>query len=398
MDKKTKIYLGLFLLLILAVIYYEYNKPKPINWYPSYVKNHKIPYGTYVLRNELSTLFPSVEIEDVKIPPYVFLGDSTKQGTYIFIDQAVNFGDAEFKRMLKFVERGNDIFLSTHGAMIDTLNLETQSLLTSNLDEKVFFKMVNKNFPSTEYSFDRGFINQVFTEIDTSRTTVLGKTGYIDKSGERTEEGINFIKYSFGEGNFYFYTFPELFTNYYLLKENNNQHTAAVLSYLDDTKTIYWDEYYKTGKTKITSPMHFLLNNPSLKWAYYVVLLGLLFFILFEGKRKQRYIPIITPLRNQTLAFTRTIANMYYEKSEHKNIAEHKISYLLDFIRMKLRIPTNKIDTTFYKYVASRSGNSIEDIEKMFDYCDQIHLKNTVTKEELLKLNTLIEDFKNSIN
>ena len=379
-------------------MFYEYSKPKPLNWYPSYAKKHKIPYGTNVLRNELGTLFPSVEIEDVKIPPYIFLGDSSKQGTYVFIDHAVNFGDAEFMRMLKFVERGNDIFLSTHGAMIDTLNLETQSLITSNLDEKVFFKMTNKNFPSKEYSFDRKFINQVFTEIDTLRTTVLGKTGYIDKNGERTEEGINFIKYSFGEGNFYFYTFPELFTNYYLLKENNNQHTAAVLSYIDDTKKIYWDEYYKTGKTKMTSPMHFLLSNPSLKWAYYLVLLGLLFFVVFEGKRKQRYIPIITPLKNQTLAFTRTIANMYYEKSEHKNIAEHKISYLLDFIRMKLRIPTNKIDTIFYKYVASRSGNSIEDIEKLFDYCNQIHLRNTVTKEELLKLNTLIEDFKNSIN
>ena len=331
MDKKTKIYIGLFLLLILAIVYYEYSKPKPINWYPSYAKKHKIPYGTYVLRNELSTLFPSTEIEDVKIPPYVFLGDSTKQGTYVFIDHAVNFGDAEFMRMLKFVERGNDIFMSTHGAIIDTLNLETQSLITSNLDEKVFFKMVNKNFPSTEYSFDRDFRNQVFTEIDTLRTTVLGKTGYIDKNGERTEEGINFIKYNFGEGNFYFYTFPEAFTNYYLLKENNNQHTAAVLSYLDADKTIYWDEYYKTGKSKITSPMHFLLSNPSLKWSYYLVLIGVLFFVVFEGKRKQRYIPIITPLKNQTLAFTRTIANMYYEKSEHKNIAEHKISYLIVF-------------------------------------------------------------------
>lgn len=385
-------------MLILAIVYYEYSKPKPLNWYPSYAKKHKIPYGTFVLRNELSILFPSVEIEDVKIPPYVFLGDSTKQGTYIFIDNAVNFGDAEFMRLLKFVERGNDVFMSTHGAIIDTLNLKTESLLTSNLDEKVFFKMVNKNFPSTEFSFDRGFSNQVFTEIDTLRTTVLGKTGYIDKSGERTEEGINYIKYNFGKGNLFFHTFPELFTNYYLLKENNNKHTSAVLSYIDNSKPIYWDEYYKTGKSKITSPMHFLLSNPSLKWAYYLVLIGVLFFIVFEGKRKQRYIPIITPLKNQTLAFTRTIANMYYEKSEHKNIAEHKISYLLDFIRMKLRIPTNKIDATFYKYVASRSGNSNEDIEKLFDYCNQIHLKNSVTKEELLKLNTLIEDFKNSIN
>ncbi|MCF6279296.1 MAG: DUF4350 domain-containing protein [Flavobacteriaceae bacterium] len=398
MDKKAKIYLGLFLFLVLAIIYYEYSKPKPINWFPSYIKKHKIPYGTYVLRNELSTLLNTDEIEDVKIPPYIFLEDSTKTGTYIFIDAAVNFDDAEFMRLLKFVARGNDVFMSTHGAIIDTLNLETESLLTSNLDEKVFFKMANKKLSSTEFSFDRGFRNQVFTKIDTLKSTVLGKTGYIDKNGERTEEGINFIKYSHGKGSLYFHTFPELFTNYYLLKDNNNKHTAAVLSYIDNEKPIYWDEYYKTGKTKIGSPMHYLLNNLSLKWAYYTVLIGILFFVLFEGKRKQRYIPIVTPLKNQTLAFTRTIANMYYEKSKHKDIAEHKINYLLDFIRMKLRIPTNKIDKTFYKYVASRSGNSIENIEKLFKYCDEIHLKNTVTKEELLILNTLIEDFKNSIN
>lgn len=398
MDKKTKTYLGLFLLLILAIIYYEYSKPKPINWYPSYIKKHKIPYGTYVLRNELSKLLNTDDIEDVKIPPYVFLSDTTKQGTYIFIDNAVNFADVEFFRMLDFVKRGNDVFLSTHGAIIDTLNLETQSLLTSNLDEKVFFKMINKNLPSTEFSFDRGFRNQVFTELDTLKSIVLGKTGYVDKDGERTEEGINFINYKYGKGNFYFHTFPELFTNYYVLKDNYNQHTAAVLSYIKNDKPIYWDEYYKTGKTKIGSPMYYLLNNASLKWAYYTALIGVLFFVLFEGKRKQRFIPIIMPLKNQTLAFTRTIANMYYERSEHKNIAEHKISYLLDFIRMKLRIPTNKIDTTFYKYVASRSGNSIEDIKKLFEYCDAIHLKNNISKEELLKLNTLIEEFKNSVN
>lgn len=398
MDRKTKIYLGLFFALILAIIFYESSKRKPLNWFPSYAKKDKIPYGTYVLRHELATLLNTDEIRDVKIPPFVFLGDSTKTGTYIFIDNAVNFGDAEFKRLMKFVARGNDVFISTHGAVIDTLNLETKRLVTKNLDEKVFFKLINNNFPSTEYSFDRGFLNQVFSKIDTLKTTVLGKTGYIDKSGERTEEGINFINYKFGKGNFYFHTFPELFTNYYLLKDNNNKHTAAVLSYLKTDKPIYWDEYYKTGKSTITSPMHYLLSNPNLKWAYYTVLIGVLFFILFEGKRKQRYIPVITPLKNQTLAFTRTIANMYYEKSEHKNIAEHKISYLLDFIRMKLRIPTNKVDTTFYKYVASRSGNSVEDIEKLFKYCDEIHLKNNVTKEELLKLNTLIEDFKKLIS
>lgn len=399
MDRKTKIYIGLFLLLVVSIVYYESSKPKEINWFPSYAKKHKIPYGTYVLRNELSSLFASdAEIEDVAISPFVFLGDSTKTGTYVFIDDNLNFGDAEFTRLMNFVDRGNDVFISTHRIEIDTFNIETNRLFTTKYDENVFFKLVNKNLSKNEYSFDRRFEHRVFESIDTLNTTVLGITGYIDEeSDERLGEEVNYIKYNYGNGNFYFHLFPEVFTNYNILKDNNNQHTAAVLSYLSKSNTIYWDEYYKTGKSRISSPMHYLFSNASLKWAYYTALIGIFFFVIFEGKRKQRSIPIITPLKNQTLAFTRTIANMYYEKSEHKNIAEHRINYLLDFIRTQLRIPTNKIDKTFYKYVASRSGNEIESIEKLFKYCDKIHMQNTVSKEELLQLNTMIEKFKNSI-
>ena len=397
MDKKTKIYVVAFVLLILGYLYLESTKKQPINWFPSYAEKHKIPYGTYVLSQELSNLFPSTEIKTIDIPPYIYLADSTRFGTYFFVDESLNFGDAEFFRLMKFVERGNDVFISTHGMHIDTLNFETERLLSKNLDEKVFFKLINKAFKGKEYSFDRSFENQVFTKIDTLNTTVLGITGYVNAIEERTEEGINFVKFKFGNGYFYFHTFPEVFTNYSILNASNQQHTANILSYLRKDVPILWDEYYKTGKSRITSPLKFLLSSKYLKWAYYMALIGILFFIIFEGKRKQRSIPIITPLKNQTLAFTRTIANMYFEKQEHKNIAEHKISYLLEFIRTKLYIPTTSIDATFYEYVASRSGNSLEDVEKLFKFCDQIHLRNEITDEELVRLNKMIEKFKKTI-
>lgn len=397
MDKKTKIYAVLFVLLIFGYFYLESTKKQPINWFPSYTAKHKIPLGTYVLNKELKNIFPSNKIETVAIPPYVYLQDSTRIGTYFFVDDALNFGDAEFLRLMKFVARGNDVFISTHGMNIDTLNFETERLVSKNLDEKVFFKQLNKVFKGREYTYDRPLINQVFTKIDTANTTVLGITGYVNENEERTEEGINFVKHSYGKGNFYLHTFPEVFTNYTILNETNHQHTANILSYLRDDIPILWDAYYKTGKSKITSPLQYLLGSKHLKWAYYIALIGILFFVIFEGKRKQRSIPIITPLKNQTVAFTRTIANMYFEKQEHKNIAEHKISYLLEFIRVKLHISTTTIDTVFYENVAMRSGNSLEDVEKLFKICDAIHQKNEITSEELIKLNSLIEKFKKTI-
>lgn len=385
------------ILVFIAFIYVESNKAKPINWFPTYVAKHKLPYGTYVLRNELDNIFPNTEIKDINIPPYTFLQDTTKTGTYFFVDDGINFGEDEFNGLLQFVNRGNDVFISTHGINIDTLNLKTRGISSVAYEQKVFFKFYNSGLSTKEFGFDRNFYNTTFSEIDTLNTIALGKTGYLNEDNKRVSEGINFIKHPYGKGNFFFHTFPEAFTNYFILKSPNQQYTASLLSYLDSSKPILWDAYYKTGKSRIASPMHYLLSSKSLKWAYYTVLIGVLFFIVFEGKRKQRYIPIITPLKNQTLAFTRTIANMYYEKSEHKNIAEHKITYLLEYIRTKLHVPTVTINDNFYNYVASRSGHDVANVKKLFEQIEMVHKKNTITQEELIRLNAAIEKFKNPV-
>lgn len=397
MTKRTKIYLVLFVVIIGLILYAESVKPKPINWFPTYTAKHKLPYGTHVLRNELQDLVGVPKISDVKIAPYTFLRDTTRKGTYIFIDGNVNIGKDEFKKLLQFIHRGNDVFLSTHGGMIDTLNMETKKAHTVAFEQKPFFKVYNTRLTNKEFEFDRPLYNTYFTKIDTAKTVILGKTGYFNSDEERVLEGANFIKYKHGKGTLFVHTFPEAFTNYFVLNDKNRVYTEAILSYLDPKKPILWDTYYKTGKSKITSPMHYLLTTKSLKWAYYMVLVGVLLFVIFEGKRKQRFIRVIEPLKNQTLAFTRTISNMYYEKSEHKNIAEHKITYLLDYIRTKLHVPTVTINDTFYEYVSSRSGNTKDDVIDLFKCVDAIHNQNTITKEQLLELNEKIEKFKNPI-
>lgn len=396
MNKKEKIYIMLFAVFFILFLYLKSREKPPINWFPSYVSNHKIPYGTYILYEQLFTVFPNTAIKKITQPPYTYLQDTTNQGTYIFIDEAINFGKEEFNKLLQFVKRGNTVFISTKGINIDTLNLKTKALIAPKYSTKPFFKQTHKAFKGKEYTFDRDFANIVFKKTDTANTTSLGISGYINKKNERINQGVNFVKYTYGKGIFYFHTFPEVFTNYSLLQENNHQHAANVLSYLNSEKPILWDAYYKTGKTRISSPMYYLLNTKPLKWAYYTALIGILFFILFEGKRKQRYIKVITPLKNQTLAFSRTIANMYFEKSAHKDIAEHKINYFLEFIRNKLHISTEKINATFYKQVAMRSGNKLKDTQKLFKLCNTIHLKNSISAEELMQLNTLIEKFKNT--
>ena len=380
------------------VIFMEASKKTPISWFPSYATNHKIPYGTYVLTEELPQLFKDTEIRTIHQPPYQFLKDTTQNGTYFFVDEKLNFGKEEFNELLKFVARGNDVFISTNGANIDTLNLATKQLATNVFKERSFYRLLNKNLDTTTYAFDKKNSNIVFYEIDTLKTTVLGKLIIKNSDSVQEASGVNFIRYKHGKGQFYFHTLPLAFTNYALLKDNNHQYVASVLSYIDESKPLFYDGYYKTGKTKITSPLYYILSADNLRWAYYTALIGVLFFVVFKGKRTQRIIPILTPLKNQTVAFTRTIANMYYEKSEHKNIATHKINYFLEYIRTQLHVPTTTINEAFYNFVALRSGNTLAAVQELFTAIETIQHSKSISKEQLIALNTLIENFKKHVS
>ena len=397
MDKKTKTYIGLLLFIILSLVYIETNKPKKINWFPSYAAKHKIPYGTYILRNEIPTLFDKKKVIDIYKSPYLFLKDPTINGNYFFVDNNLNFGKEEFNELLKFVEKGNNVFISTNGANIDTLNAKTKNYNSTEFEEVFYHQIKNRYLNNEEYYFDRDFDKLYFSKIDTTNTTVLGELIVKNKKDSIISSLPNFIKTKHGKGSFYLHTFPEAFTNYNILLENNHQYVSSALSYLNNDEVnqkIYWDCYYKKGKSKITSPMYYILNSKYLKWAYYVALIGVLFFILFKSKRKQRVIPIIKPLQNQSLAFTRTISNMYYEKSEHKNIATHKINYFFEHIRLTYRLSTLKIDHDFYKNLANRSNNSFESVKSLFNKIEKIKNKKNISSEELLSLNKAIEEFK----
>ena len=393
MDKKIKICIAVFITIVGLIMYADATKPKPINWFPSYVAKHKTPYGTYVLKEQLSNLFPRTEVKEIKQNPFVYLSDTTRTGTYFFVNGFINFDKAVFQKILTFVARGNAVFVATNGANIDTLGLETKQIVTSELEENFKVALLNPAFSQEAFTFDRPATNLIFSKIDTIKSTALGKLLVTNEDDEEVVEGLNFIKHEHGKGTFYFHTAPLLFTNYNILKAKNATYIENVLSYVAADQPFLWDTYFKAGKSKLTSPMQYVLGSKNLKWAYYMGLIAVVFFVVFKSKRVQRYIPIVVPLKNQTIAFTRTIANMYYEKSEHKKIATHKITYFLEHIRTKLHIPTSVINDSFYNHLTARSGNKKEDILSLFKTIDEIGKLKNCTKEQLLTLNNKIESF-----
>jgi len=403
MSKKGWVYITIGVLTLAAIFAMEYNKPKKINWYPSYVSHHKIPYGTYILNDLMEKYFPN-NVLQIQKPPFELLrrADSIK-GTYFFVNETVSFEEAELNALLEWVDQGNTLFVASdyfEKKLLDTLHLEQTNVYNDEQLEPLFYyELVNPKIKHKRVQFTKDYYTTSFDRLDTLCTTVLGQVYAKSDSTDTINKHVNTIKQVFGNGEIILTSFPKAFTNYFILKDNNQEYTAGLLSYLDKNEQIYMDNFHKSGKSFYTSPMYLFLNTKEFKWAYYLVLIGALIYIIFEGKRKQRAIPVVTPLKNQTLAFTRTIADMYFEKGELPLITKHKIDYFLEYIRSKLHVSTQNLeDETFLRNLSLRSNTDLKEVKTLMSMISKLKAKQYVTETELKNLNQKIQAFKANVD
>ena len=426
MKLKNKILISLFFVIILLLTYLESKKASPLNWFPSYSKTDKIPLGTYVFYELFKEIKPRIEMQDINIPPYEFLSKTdTIHGTYMFVNNKVNFDASEIKYILKWVEKGNTLFISANEIgenILDSLKLKTTTL--GAIEKFRFIPYLNLCDPKLKkkipYSFDQNSDIKHFNKIDTLNTVVLGtvtasdvsdvsdKENTKDNSAERDiipialadkedNSKINYLKQSYGKGTIYLHTLPEAFSNYFILKDSNNKYTESVIAYIDPDKPLYWDNFHKSGKTIYTSPLYLILSNSYLKTAYYFLIFGVVLFILFESKRKQRSIPIIYPLQNQSLSFTQTISNLYLKNKKPNEIVNKQYALFLEYIRSELRIPTDQLNAGVIESIAARSNNSLKDTQDIFSKFTELKQKEDIKNVELVQLYQQIFKFKNGL-
>ena len=141
------------------------------------------------------------------------------------------------------------------------------------------------------------------------------------------------------------------------------------------------------------SPFKFIVSQPALKWAYFIALSALLIYLIFEGKRRQRIIPIIETSQNTSLQFVETIGSLYYNQKDHKSISEKKITHLLAYLRTKFYLKTNEIDQEFRNDLSNKSGISPQEINDLFDYISFVQNNDSIAENQLITLNEKIENF-----
>nr|WP_299340520.1 DUF4350 domain-containing protein [Allomuricauda sp.] len=401
MDRRAKIVLGALALVILGIIITEIFRPRPINWSASYTSTDKIPYGCYVLYNELADLFTSSEIELVTQNLYEKLIELNSEETsnYMFINNFIYFDEQETNQLLSYVERGNTVFIAANdfgGYLSDTLNIRVQSDYSVQ-EKEAKIDLTHQNFVKDSFSFSRGMLHSHFISIDTLNSTVLGHIAFtrsnpLDNEPDENIRKPNFIKTNFGEGSFFLNTTPQAFTNYYMLN-GNEDYVAHTYSYVSDSK-LYWDEYKKSGRVIVTSPMRFVLNQVELKWAYYLTVVGLILFVLFKGKREQRIIPIIKPLENSSVEFARTVGSLYHQNKDYTDLVHKKLTYFLAYLRNRFHIDTQNINEKTIRELSARSGKNATETKELIEFILILKNKNERTEQDSIILNKKITKFK----
>lgn len=403
MFKGNKKYIFILVLCFAGLILLQIFAPKPIKWHQTFMKKDKIPFGMSALFDATPSIFPGQEISTESLPIYNVLNDKgVTHSNYIIINNAFQPDKLDTRELLAFAENGNSVFIASNyfsGKFADTLKLETEnyrdianSFNNDSLNLKQFFNpydTVTINFTNPQlkrnvnYVYAKGIEGTYFTSFDTSKAIVLGNN--INKQ-------INFIQINWGKGKIFLSTVPEVFTNYLFVNRKNHDYSYKALSYLPNQKVI-WDEHYKAGNIQKDGILRVVFNNPALTSAYYLLLLSLLIFICIGIKRKQRIIPVIEPLRNTTLDFVDIVGTLYYQTGNHKNIADKKITYFLEYIRSTFQVKTNLYDDVFIDRISNLSGIEWKKVHELFYYFADINVKQDITQNELLKLNRMIEAF-----
>jgi len=363
--------------------------PKPIDWTISLASADKNPFGAYLLDERFEDVFNTQTKSNATIYE---LQDSSYQNLFILAQQFAP-SEEDVNALLERTQNGHDALIVAsffYGSLADTLGIATEDYLFQgdlfdNLEKEdtASLTFTNPVFANQSYFYQRNNTQYYFSEFDSSKSEII--------TINDVERPI-LIKIPWGEGNLYLGSTPLAYTNNYLVYKDNYEFVSHAFSYLSESD-IHWTEYYQLGRMEARTPLRFILTTDSLRWAYYITIISVLLFMIFEAKRKQRIIPIIEPLRNETLDFVGTISNLYYQNKAHKSIAEKKINFFMERLRSHYFLASEN-DPSYLDKVASKLGEDKDDIVELFNLINQIKKSDHITESQLMTLNKKLEAIK----
>lgn len=398
MNAREKKYVAVLAACVVFLFLLEWFMPKQLDWTPTYSRHDKIPYGTYLIYEELPAIFPGQQISPLTQTLYEYYQeDSLRSGqNFVVITGSFTPDKLELAALLKYVEGGAHAFVSAENFgddLQDTLGIEaTQSLRMDNMISQDTTpdqtRLVNPRLDEGKPYLHKRSVMATFLRADrrlAGQVAILGK----DSTG-----AANFLRIAHGKGAFYLHSAPKLLTNYHFLRQPNEHYIAHCLSYLPKNQEVVWMDYYAFGRGEVATPLRYILKTEALRWAWFTALALMTAYVLFNLKRRQRVIPVMTAPANTTLEFVETIGKLYYQTGDHHNLALKKIRYLKEYIRQHYYLATNVIDDEFYQALAAKSAKPVEQVRQLFGLVANIEAATSLSEKDLHALHAAIADFK----
>ena len=150
-----------------------------------------------------------------------------------------------------------------------------------------------------------------------------------------------------GKGKIVVTSIPLLFSNYGILNDTIRPIVLRLLSECGDKPVVRYDIRYvgeEVQEETEGSPLHYLLANRPLRWAFYLSLATLVAFVLFSARRRQRVIPVIQPPVNHMMDFVKRIGGIYYKRHDNVDLLYKKYATFSNDLRVKAMIDIDNID------------------------------------------------------
>lgn len=453
----------LFAMLVLFVLFclLQVNLPKKFVWSPTFSHVDKQPFGCFVFDSVLTQSLPSgyhvtkktffqldqehakerisvlmvVDQHNLKQLDVKYLCNIARRGGKVMVVASSSFDDGrntdtvvvdELERTFKvriedgmyFSLRGILAGLKAHdNDMYDTIYWNNRETMYAAQSYRMFYNMVGgtlfvdsvpkvKRLAYTlstagyDYKLDSLYVGD-FTGFD----TIVDEKERIERIDTFAIKKVpTAVSVPYGKGEVIFVSSPLLFTNYGMLEGNTSVYIFRLMSYLADLPVYRTEAYVKTDAMLVAeqSPFREFIKRPPLRWALYLALLGVVLFMIFTARRRQRVIPIISKPANRSLEFIQLIGTLYYQRKDHVDLVRKKFKLFAEELRKTAGVDISDVNTDDREYLllAEKTGMNSDRLKKVIRQIRLVlHSEGNISVEEMRSLidamDTIVRHAKN---
>lgn len=453
----------LFAMLVLFVLFclLQVNLPKKFVWSPTFSHVDKQPFGCFVFDSVLTQSLPNgyhvtkktffqldqehakekisvlmvVDQQNLKQLDVKYLCNIARRGGKVMVVASSSFDDGrnadtvvvdELERTFKvkiedgmyFSLRGILAGLKAHdNDMYDTIYWNNRETMYAAQSYRMFYNMVGgtlfvdsvpkvKRLAYTlstagyDYKHDSLYVGD-FTGFD----TIVDEKERIERIDTFAIKKVPVaVSVPYGKGEVIFVSSPLLFTNYGMLEGNTFVYIFRLMSYLADLPVYRTEAYVKTDAILVAeqSPFREFIKRPPLRWALYLALLGVVLFMIFTARRRQRVIPIISKPANRSLEFIQLIGTLYYQRKDHVDLVRKKFKLFAEELRKTAGVDISDVNTDDREYLllAEKTGMNSDRLKKVIRQIRLVlHSEGNISVEEMRSLidamDTIVRHAKN---